>query len=47
MREKLKIVLLAYKDNPVGSVFMSAFIKRKIPVYGVITKSRRLCLEAL
>jgi len=40
VREKLKIVLLAYKDNPVGSVFMSAFIKRGIPVYGIITEQR-------
>jgi folate-dependent phosphoribosylglycinamide formyltransferase PurN len=35
-----RIFLLAYPDNPVGRVFLKTFLKRKIPVQGIIVEEK-------
>jgi len=38
MSKDLKIVILAYPDNPVGNVFISTFIEKGVPVSAVIVE---------
>jgi methionyl-tRNA formyltransferase len=35
-----RIFLLAYPDNPVGRVFLKTFLKRNIPVQGIIVEEK-------
>jgi len=39
MEKHLKTVLLAYGDNPVGTLFLSACIRNDVPVAAVITEA--------
>lgn len=43
MPKSIKVLLLAYADNPVGSMFINAFLRDSVPLSGVLveTKSAR------
>ena len=40
MNDPLKIILLAYPDNPVGALFLQTFLDARLPVWGVVVERK-------
>jgi folate-dependent phosphoribosylglycinamide formyltransferase PurN len=40
MTKPIKVLLLAYPDNPVGSVFIRAFLRNSVPLSGVLVETK-------
>ena len=40
MEKPFKVLLLAYPDNPVGSVFIRAFLRNSVPLAGVLIETK-------
>jgi folate-dependent phosphoribosylglycinamide formyltransferase PurN len=40
MEKPFKVLLLAYPDNPVGSVFIRAFLRNSVPLTGVLVETK-------
>jgi folate-dependent phosphoribosylglycinamide formyltransferase PurN len=40
MNKPFNVLLLAYPDNPVGSVFINAFMKNSVPLAGVLVETK-------
>jgi folate-dependent phosphoribosylglycinamide formyltransferase PurN len=40
MEKPFKVLLLAYPDNPVGSLFIRAFLRNSVPLAGVLVETK-------
>jgi folate-dependent phosphoribosylglycinamide formyltransferase PurN len=41
MEKPLKVLLLAYPDNPIGSVFIETFLRNSVPLTGVLIETKK------
>jgi len=41
MKENIKIYLLAYPDNPVGTIFIKTLLRKNIPIEGIIVENKK------
>ncbi len=41
MQKDLRIFIIAYPDNPVGTIFFKTFIENDIPICGIVVESKK------